>query len=90
MKNKEVTILSNTFSNSIFAPGQCETCKCFNDLLNNEKAIYRYNCFIKEGDIFCDIAESRINALMKSENVTSLEDYINKLKERKNENRKNN
>ena len=89
MENKEVTILLNAFSNSIFVPNHCETCKCFNDLTKSEKAIYRYNCFIKEGDIFCDIAQSKINALMEAENITSLEDYIKRLKGIKYENRKN-
>jgi len=86
----EVTIiLSNTVSNSIFAPGQCDTCKCFYDLLNSKNAVYRYNCLVKEGDKYCDIAQSRLTALMESENETSLEDYIKKLKEKKYENRKN-
>jgi hypothetical protein len=86
----EVTIiLSNTVSNSIFTPGQCETCKCFSDLLNSKNAVYRYNCLVKEGDKYCDVAQSRLSALMESEGVTSLEVYIKKLKEKKYENRKN-
>jgi hypothetical protein len=82
-------IISNTVSNSIFAPSQCETCNCFKDFSNDTKAIYKYNCFIKEGDVYCDIAKVRLEALIKSENSRDLEDYINKLKERKSENRKN-
>ena len=89
MKNNEVIILSNKFSNTIFSPGECETCKCFTDLTNDENAIYKYNCLVKEGDTFCNTAQKLINSLMKAEKVTNMEDYINRLRAIKNKNRKN-
>ena len=89
MESKEVIILSNKFSNTILSPGKCETCKCFTDLTNDENAIYKYNCLVKEGDTFCNTIQNVINSLMKAEKVTNMGDYIYKLRAIKNKNRKN-
>jgi hypothetical protein len=77
MANVTEVILSNIFSNIIQFPEKCVSCTCFKVLPENHTMRkimhYKYNCFVKEGDNYCDYIKDEIQFLKDIERIESIE-----------------